>query len=117
MGDIEKITTPPLATGRPDRSERPDLAARLEQSEARLAEQARIFVPLVALALLAAMPIWAKSLNRFLKLLASPFVLLPIGFCIVHLAISWRRIVKMRQQIRRNERMNEEARKNTDGEP
>jgi hypothetical protein len=61
-------------------------------------------VPLVALALIVAMPIWAKSLDRFLKLLASPFVLLPVGFCIAHLVISWRKIIKMRQRMREIER-------------
>ncbi len=85
-------------------AERRELALGLAQSESQLAEQARLFVPLVALALIAAMPIWTQSLNRFLKLLASPFVLLPVGFCIAHLFISWRKIVKMRQRMREIER-------------
>jgi len=67
-----------------------------------------VFVPLVALALIAAMPIWAKSLDRFLKLLASPFVLLPVGFCIVHLVISWRKIIRMRDRLLEIDRVDEQ---------
>jgi hypothetical protein len=85
-------------------AERRELALGLARSESQLAEQARLFVPLVALALIVAMPIWTKSLDRFLKLLASPFVLLPVGFCIAHLVISWRRIIRMRQRMREIER-------------
>ena len=81
-------------------AKRRELLLGLERSESRLAEQARLFVPLVALALIVAMPIWTKSLDRSLKLLASPFVLLPVGFCIAHLVISWRKIIKMRQLMR-----------------
>ncbi|MFL6277254.1 MAG: hypothetical protein ACJ74G_18880 [Blastocatellia bacterium] len=85
-------------------AERHRLAVGLAESESRLAEQARVFVPLVALALIAAMPVWANSLGRFLKLLASPFVLLPVGFCIAHLAISWRKIIRMRHRLHEAER-------------
>jgi hypothetical protein len=88
-------------------AERRERELELERSEARLAEQARLFVPLVALALIVAMPIWARSLDRFLKLLASPFVLLPVGFCIAHLVISWRKIIRMRNRLREIERAEE----------
>jgi H+/gluconate symporter-like permease len=81
-------------------AERRELALGLAQSESQLAEQARLFVPLVALALIVAMPVWMKSFDRFLKLLASPFVLLPVGFCIAHLVVSWRKLIKMRQRMR-----------------
>jgi hypothetical protein len=84
-------------------SERGDLNLWLEKSEALLANEARIFLPLLAIALIVAMPIWTVSLNRFLKLLVSPFVLLPLGFCIMHLAIAWRRIIKTRRRIRQIE--------------
>ena len=92
-------------------AERRELLLGLEQSESRLAEQARLFVPLVALALIVAMPIWTKSLDRFLKLLASPFVLLPVGFCIAHLVISWRKIIRMRQMMREIDRAAKQAEK------
>lgn len=90
-------------------AERRALKLDLERDESRLAEQARLFVPLVALALIVAMPIWTKSFDRFLKLLASPFVLLPIGFCIAHLAISWRKLIKMRRRVREVERAADEG--------
>jgi hypothetical protein len=99
MRKPDELTRRP-ATASAAAAERRELALSLEQSESRLAEQARLFVPLVALALIAAMPVWAKSLDRFLKLLASPFVLLPVGFCVAHLAVSWRKIVKMRRRMR-----------------
>jgi len=92
-------------------AERRELALGLEQSESRLAEQARLFVPLVALALIVAMPIWTKSFERFLKLLASPFVLLPVGFCVAHLLISWRKIIRMRRRIREIERATKQEEK------
>ena len=96
--------SPEPSTAATREAERHRLAAGLAESESRLAEQARVFVPLVALALIAAMPVWANSLARFLKLLASPFVLLPVGFCIAHLVISWRKIIRMRQRLHEAER-------------
>lgn len=98
-----------IATAAASDAERRELALGLEQNELRLAEQARLFVPLVALTLIAAMPIWMKSLDRFLKLLASPFVLLPVGFCLAHLVISWHKIIKARRRLREFDRaaMNE----------
>ncbi|PYT03667.1 MAG: hypothetical protein DMF60_17650 [Acidobacteria bacterium] len=76
------------------------LVLELQDRLAKLNEEARIFLPLIALCLIVAMPIWSKSLVRFLKLLLSPFVLLPLGFCIIHLAIACRRIVRARSRIR-----------------
>lgn len=77
-----------------------DLNGRVE----RLNDQARIFVPLIALCLIFAIPIWSKSIARFFILLLSPFVLLPLGFCIFHLVLSWRGIAKARTRIRDLER-------------
>lgn len=99
MREPDELTRP-TPTAAASEAERRELGLGLEQNESRLAEQARLFVPLVALALIAAMPIWTKSLDRFLKLLASPFVLLPVGFCVAHLVISWRKIIKMRRRLR-----------------
>ena len=76
---------------------------------AKLNEEARIFIPLIALCLIVAMPIWSKSLVRFLKLLLSPFVLLPLGFCIIHLALACREIVRARIRIRDWERSAEKT--------
>jgi hypothetical protein len=103
MREPDELTRQP-STAAAIEAERRELALGLAESESQLAEQARLFVPLVALAVIAAMPIWAKSFDRFLKLLASPFVLLPVGFCIAHLVISWRKIIKMRQRMREIER-------------
>ena len=81
-------------------AERESLRLALQRAETKLAEQARIFLPLVAFALIFAMPIWSRSLDRFLKLLLSPFVLLPVGFCLVHLTLGWRRIARTKRQVR-----------------
>ncbi len=86
------------------RSERNRLALDLEERLAKLNDQAKIFIPLIALCVIVAMPIWSKSLVRFLKLLMSPFVLLPLGFCIIHLVLAWRGILKARTRIRDCER-------------
>lgn len=99
---------PVKLTGAALDAERRERELELERSEARLAEQSWVFVPLVALALIVAMPIWANSLDRFLKLLASPFVLLPVGFCIMHLVISWRKIIRMRDRLHEIERVEEQ---------
>lgn len=85
-------------------SEHTRLVLELQDGLAKLNEQARIFVPLIALGLIVAMPIWSKSLVRFLELVLSPFVLLPLGFCIIHLALACRRIVRARSRIRDWER-------------
>lgn len=85
------------------------LVLDLNDRVARLNDQARIFIPLIALCLILAIPIWSKSLVRFLILLLSPFVLLPVGFCVVHLVISWRGIAKARRLIRDWERVTTEA--------
>jgi hypothetical protein len=84
--------------------ERDRLALDLQDRVAKLNDQARIFIPLIALCLIFAIPIWSKSLTRFLILLLSPFVLLPVGFCIIHLALAWRGILKARTRIRDWER-------------
>ena len=89
--------------------ERDRLAGDLRDRVTRLDEQARIFIPLIALCLIAAIPVWSKSLLRFLALLLNPFVLLPLAFCIIHLALAWRGIVKARNKMRDWER-NEENR-------
>ena len=90
-------------------TERDRLALDLQDRVTKLNEQARIFIPLVALCLIVAIPIWSKSLLRFLILLLSPFVLLPVGFCIVHLALAWRGIAKARTRIRDWERDAQES--------
>lgn len=91
------------------RSERTRLVLELQERLAKLNEQARIFLPLIALCLIVAMPIWSKSLVRFLKLLLSPFVLLPLGFSIVHLVLAYRGIVRVRSRIRDWERSAEKT--------
>jgi hypothetical protein len=89
--------------------ERDRLVLDLKDRVARLNDQARIFIPLIALCLIVAMPIWSKSLSRFLILLLSPFVLLPLGFCLVHLLLSWRGIAKARTRLRDLERIKRES--------
>jgi hypothetical protein len=89
-------------------SERDRLASDLEIRQTKLNEQARIFVPLIALCLIVAMPVWSQSLTRFLLLLLSPFVLLPVGFCVAHLVISWRGIAKAKSRISELERVDRE---------
>jgi hypothetical protein len=79
------------------------LALDLQNRITRLNEQARIFLPLIALGLIVAIPIWSRSLVRFLILLGSPFVLLPIGFCMLHLILAWRGIASVRFQLRATE--------------
>ena len=81
-------------------TERDRLALDLQDRVTKLNEQARIFLPLIALCLIVAIPVWSKSAVRFLMLLLSPFVMLPVGFCVVHLALAWRGIVKARTRIR-----------------
>src|SRR2546426_615455 len=81
-------------------AERDRLATDLQHRTERLNEQARIFIPLIALCVVAAMPIWSKSLVRFLLLLVNPFVLFPLGFCLIHLLLAWRGIAKARARIR-----------------
>ena len=85
-------------------TERDRLALDLQDRVTRLNEQARIFIPLIALCLIVAIPVWSKSAVRFLMLLLNPFVMLPVGFCVVHLALAWRGIVKARTRIRDWER-------------
>lgn len=81
-------------------TERDRLASDLRDRVTKLDEQARIFIPLIALCLIAAIPVWSKSLLRFLALLLNPFVLLPLAFCIIHLALAWRGIAKARNRMR-----------------
>lgn len=80
-------------------TERDQLAADLQNRIERLNEQARIFIPLIALCLIFAIPIWSKSLVRFLLLLVNPFVLLPLAFCVTHLLLAWRGIAKVKARI------------------
>lgn len=94
-------------------TEHDKLVADLQERVAKLNDQARIFVPLVALCLIFAIPIWSKSLTRFLILLLSPFVLLPVGFCMLHLALAWRGIARTRTQIRDLERSTRNAKEET----
>jgi hypothetical protein len=98
-----------LSTQAALRSEHTRLVLELQDRLAKLNEEARIFIPLIALCLIVAMPIWSKSLARFLQLLLSPFVLLPLGFCIIHLALACRRIVAARSRIRDWERSAEKT--------
>ena len=85
-------------------TERDKLTVDLQDRIERLNEQARIFIPLIALCVIFAIPIWSKSLVRFLLLLVNPFVLLPLGFCVIHLWLAWRGIAKVRTRIREWER-------------
>ena len=85
-------------------AERDRLAEDLQNRIERLNEQARIFIPLIALCMIFAIPIWSKSLVRFLLLLVNPFVLLPLAFCLTHLLLAWRGIVKVSARIREWER-------------
>ncbi|HXU40421.1 MAG TPA: hypothetical protein VN937_28955 [Blastocatellia bacterium] len=85
-------------------AERDRLAIDLQDRIDRLNEQARIFIPLIALCLIFAIPIWSKSLVRFVLLLVNPFVLLPLAFCVIHLLLAWRGIAKVRARIRECER-------------
>ncbi len=88
-------------------TERDRLAGELRDKITKLDEQARIFIPLIALCVIAAIPVWAKSPLRFLALLLNPFVLLPLAFCIIHLALAWRGIAKARNRMRDWERSEE----------
>ena len=90
-------------------AERERLAVELQDRIAKLNKQAQIFIPLIALCLIAAIPIWSKSLVRFLVLLLSPFVLLPMAFCIIHLAVAWRGIAKTKSRIRDWDRVTHES--------
>ena len=81
-------------------TERERLASDLQNRIARLNDQTRIFIPLIAISLIVAMPIWSTSLYRFLILLTSPFVLFPVGFCLLHLGLAWRGIAKERARLR-----------------
>jgi hypothetical protein len=85
-------------------SQRERLAMELRDKSNKLDEQARIFVPLIALCVIAAIPVWSRSPLRFLALLINPFVLLPLSFCVIHLALAWRRIANVRNRIRELER-------------
>jgi len=77
---------------------RETLECELQDQLAKLNEQARIFIPLIALLLIASIPVWSKP-AKLLLLLLSPFVLLPLAFCIAHLLLAWRRIAKARGRI------------------
>ncbi|HKA18544.1 MAG TPA: hypothetical protein VKN18_09510 [Blastocatellia bacterium] len=80
--------------------ERDKLELELRKRITRLNDQARIFIPLIALCLIVAIPIWSKSLTRFLILLLSPFVLFPLAFCVAHLTLAWREVIKARARVR-----------------
>lgn len=90
--------------------DRDALVVELQDRIAKLNEQSRIFIPLIALVLIASIPVWSKSLARFLLLLMSPFVLLPLAFCIAHLLLGWRRIAIARNRIRNWDITNERGR-------
>jgi hypothetical protein len=90
-------------------AERDRLVLDLKDRVGKLNDQARIFIPLIALCLIVAIPVWSKSLGRFVILLLSPFVLLPVGFSVVHLALAWRGITKARNRIRDWEHTAKEA--------
>lgn len=80
--------------------EREVIASEIEDQVSKLNDQSRIFVPLIALAIITAIPVLSKSPVRFLLLLANPFVLLPVGFCLFHLLAAWRRIIRARTRMR-----------------
>jgi hypothetical protein len=88
--------------------ERERLSLDLQHRLTRLNEQARIFIPLIALSLIVAMPVWSKSPVRFLLMLLSPFVLFPLGFCAIHLAVAWRGIARAKSRIREWDRVTAE---------
>ena len=89
-------------------AERDKLTFDLQDRLRKLNEQARIFLPLIALCLIVAIPVWTKSPMRFLYLLLNPFVLLPVGFSVVHLVVAWGGIAKARSRIRDWERLRQE---------
>lgn len=89
--------------------DRETLVVELQDRIAKLNEQARIFIPLIALVLIASIPVWSQSPARFLMLLANPFVLLPLGFCIAHLLLAWRRIAIAKGRIRKWDMVNEQG--------
>jgi hypothetical protein len=90
--------------------DRETLVVELEDRIAKLNEQSRIFIPLIALVLIASIPIWSKSPARFGMLLLSPFVFLPLGFCITHLLLAWRRIALAKGRLREWDIANETER-------
>ena len=81
-------------------AERDNLELELQNRITRLNDQGRIFIPLIALCLIVAIPIWSKSLTKFVILLLSPFVLLPLAFCVAHLTLAWRGVIKARARLR-----------------
>jgi hypothetical protein len=101
--NVSDLTGEPLngLRGEGPRIDRESLVVDLEDRIAKLNEQARIFIPLIALVLIASIPIWSKSATRFGMLLLNPFVLLPLGFCIAHLLLAWRRIKIAKGRIRK----------------
>jgi len=92
-------------------AERNRLALDLQDKVTKLNEQARIFIPLIALCVIVAIPVWSKSGFRLLMLLLNPFVLFPVGFCTAHLAVAWRGIAKAKSRIRDWERVAREIEK------
>lgn len=80
--------------------ERDNLEVELQNRITRLNDQTRIFIPLIALCLIVAIPIWSKSLTRFVLLLLSPFVLLPLAFCVAHLTSAWLGVSKAKARLR-----------------
>lgn len=103
--DIDRDFRGPAAPA----TERDRLRVDLQNRVAKLNEQARIFIPLIALCVIAAIPVWSKSATRFLMLLLNPFVLLPVGFCLFHLAIACAGIAKAKARIRYWERIERET--------
>ena len=97
-------TNPDFGSQAALRREHARLILDLQDKVVKLNDQARIFIPLIAICLIVAIPIWSKSLVRFLILLLSPFVLLPLGFCLLHLVLAWRGIARTRTRIRDCER-------------
>lgn len=86
---------------------RETLERELQDQLAKLNEQARIFIPLIALLLIASIPLWSRP-AKFLMLLLSPFVLLPLGFCVAHLLLAWRKIAIARGRIREWDMLNDQ---------
>lgn len=93
-------------------SERDRLALDLKDRLRRLNDQARIFLPLIAFWLILSIPVWSKSPGKFFLLLLNPFVLFPVGFCIVHLAMALRGIAKAKGRIREWEHITSELNEN-----
>ena len=100
---------PPIRRQPTPAGERDRLSLDLQDRLSKLNEQARIFIPLIALSLIVAIPVLSKSPVKFLLMLLNPFVLFPLGFSMIHLAVAWRGIAKAKSRIREWDRVTAES--------